>query len=85
MLCRAEIHQPTDLGVAAQASGLPPEICKDIKSDLEKAREAIVLSSDLHLTYICVPFMEDVKVDWTKLLKRSENLMVSYFILWNFS
>lgn len=60
------IFVPTHFGVAAASSGLPPEICEDIVSDLSRAREALVLASDLHLTYICVPLNEEIHVEWNR-------------------
>ena len=62
-------YRATKTGVAVQSSGLPPEICIDIMADLNRAREALVLASDLHLTYICVPLNEDIHVDWQRLLQ----------------
>jgi DNA polymerase theta len=62
-------YRATNIGVAVQSSGLPPEICIDIMADLNRAREALVLASDLHLTYICVPLNEDIHVDWQRLLQ----------------
>ena len=47
--------QPTNTGIAVHSSGLPPDICRDIVGDLEKAQKAFVLDSDLHLIYLCVP------------------------------
>ena len=63
------IYAPTNVGIAVHSSGMPPEICEDIVDDLTRAREALVLASDLHLTYICVPINEDVAVDWGRLLE----------------
>lgn len=62
----SNIFVPTHFGVAAASSGLPPEICEDIVSDLSRAREALVLSSDLHLTYMCVPLNEEIHVEWNR-------------------
>lgn len=61
------VFTPTSTGIAVHCSGLSPETCTDIVSDLSRAREALVLSSDLHLTYICVPLNEEIMVDWGRL------------------
>ena len=67
--------QPTNTGIAVHSSGLPPDICRDIVGDLEKAQKAFVLDSDLHLIYLCVPLNEDSPIDWNRLaflLKRMD-------------
>lgn len=53
-------------GKAVLASGLPPEMCMTIKADLERARESFVMTTELHLTYLCVPVMEDITPDWAR-------------------
>lgn len=46
---------PTQLGGATLASGLSPDECRVVFKELEKARRAFVLSSDLHLIYEITP------------------------------
>ena len=59
--------KPTNTGIAVHSSGLPPDVCRDIVGDLEKAQKAFVLDSDLHLIYLCVPLNEDSPIDWNRL------------------
>jgi len=69
------VWKPTKTGIAVHSSGLPPDVCRDIVGDLEKAQKAFVLDSDLHLIYLCVPLNEDTRVDWQRLaamLKRMD-------------
>ena len=68
------VFVPTSTGMAVHCSGLSPETCTDIVSDLSRAREALVLASDLHLTYICVPLNEDIIVDWGRLSEMMNDL-----------
>ena len=68
------VFAPTNTGMAVHCSGLSPEICTDIVSDLSRAREALVLASDLHLTYICVPLNEEIVVDWGRLSEMMNDL-----------
>jgi DNA polymerase theta len=63
------VWKPTNTGIAVHSSGLPPDVCRNIVGDLEKAQKAFVLDSDLHLIYLCVPLNEDTNVDWEKLAK----------------
>lgn len=53
---------PTEFGKAAMCSGLPPELCITIKADLEKARSQFVMTTELHLTYLCVPILEEINI-----------------------
>ena len=68
------VFVPTATGMAVHCSGLSPETCTDIVSDLSRAREALVLASDLHLTYICVPLNEEIIVDWGRLSEMMNDL-----------
>lgn len=68
------IYAPTSTGMAVHCSSLSPETCTDIVSDLSRAREALVLATDLHLTYICVPLNEDIVVDWGRLSEMMNDL-----------
>lgn len=61
-------YQPSPLGRAAVASGLPPELCMQIRSDLALARDGFVLTSDLHLAFLCIPATEELQPDWRRLL-----------------
>ncbi|PRW44411.1 helicase and polymerase-containing TEBICHI isoform X1 [Chlorella sorokiniana] len=57
--------QPTPFGKAVLASGLPPEDCLVLKDDLERARRSFVMTTELHLTYLCVPPAQAVAyLDW---------------------
>lgn len=59
-----EKWQPTPLGVATLASGLPPEHALLVQEDLAKAREGFCMATDLHLTYLVTPVHEELGVDW---------------------
>ena len=75
-----KVWKPTKTGIAVHSSGLPPDVCRDIVGDLEKAQKAFVLDSDLHLIYLCVPLNEDTRVDWQRLaslLKRMDAISSS--------
>lgn len=66
-------------GRAVLGSGLPPEICMLIRQDLQRARESLVLSTELHLTYLCVPVSDDVIPNWQHLHEIIHNhLSVSF-------
>lgn len=45
-----------------------------IRDDLARARESFVLTTELHLTYLCVPATEDIQPDWSRLLKMTQEL-----------
>ncbi|EFN55218.1 hypothetical protein CHLNCDRAFT_52598 [Chlorella variabilis] len=60
-------YQPTPFGKAVLASGLPPEQCLVLKDDLARARQSFVMTTELHLTYLCVPVTESLAfLDWKK-------------------
>ncbi|KAL4522889.1 hypothetical protein Ndes2526A_g07618 [Nannochloris sp. 'desiccata'] len=56
--------QPTAFGKAALGSGLPPELCLGIRSDIARARQSFVLTTELHLAYLCVPATEDKSINF---------------------
>lgn len=108
-------YTPTPLGLAASASGLPPDRCVELqvsgglerlargagcasrgpalrgdvgvrshlkpgtnspshpppfsgaKDDLVRARAGMVLTTELHLAYLCVPVTEELEPDWRTL------------------
>ncbi|KFM26455.1 DNA polymerase theta [Auxenochlorella protothecoides] len=64
-----QVYRPSPLGCAALVSGFPPERCMAIHADLQRARECIVLPSDLHLTFLCVSPTDDLIPDWRRLLQ----------------
>ena len=59
-----KLYQATQLGKAVLASGLSPESCLYIQNDLARAQEGFIMSTELHLTYLCVPVTEDIQPDW---------------------
>lgn len=44
------------------------------QADLQRARECIVLTSDLHLTFLCVSPTDDLIPDWRRLLQLVNSL-----------
>ena len=70
----AGTFQATPFGRAALGSCLPPELCMHIRDDLARARESFVLTTELHLTYLCIPATEDIQPDWPRLLKMAQTL-----------
>ena len=43
----------------------PPPV--QVKDDLGRARDAFVMSSDLHITFLCTPIQNaELKIDWAK-------------------
>lgn len=70
----SDVYHATKQGEAVLSSGLPPDMCAGIIEDLTRAREGLVLESDLHLTYICVPSTEDIYIDWSRYMKVIESL-----------
>ncbi|KAL6774134.1 POLQ1 [Auxenochlorella protothecoides x Auxenochlorella symbiontica] len=69
-----QVYRPSPLGCAALVSGFPPERCMAIHADLQRARECIVLTSDLHLTFLCVSPTDDLIPDWRRLLQLVNSL-----------
>ncbi|KAG7674872.1 hypothetical protein KSW81_002382 [Nannochloris sp. 'desiccata'] len=61
---KTETFQPTAFGKAALGSGLPPELCLGIRSDIARARQSFVLTTELHLAYLCVPATEDKSINF---------------------
>jgi hypothetical protein len=62
------------LGAAAVAANCSskrksPYAC--VQDDLARARQSFVMTTELHLTYLCVPITETVGLDW----KRFENML----------
>ncbi|KXZ52413.1 hypothetical protein GPECTOR_9g457 [Gonium pectorale] len=55
---------PTPFGKATLASSMPPEEALVVRADLERARQSLVLATDLHVTYLVTPIKEDLRVDW---------------------
>jgi DNA polymerase theta len=49
------VFRPTPFGKAALAAGVAPGDAMHIRADLSRAREAFVLTTELHLAYLCVP------------------------------
>lgn len=47
--------QPNPLGRAASAAHLEPFKATGVIADVEKARQCLILASDLHLLFLCVP------------------------------
>jgi hypothetical protein len=37
---------------------------RKVHRDLERARESLVLATDLHVTFLVTPIREDLRVDW---------------------
>lgn len=72
----AESYQPTSFGKAVLASSLPPELCMHVRSDLARARESFVLTTELHLTYLCVPPTESLAPRWDVLYALLNKLQV---------
>ncbi|RMZ56564.1 hypothetical protein APUTEX25_001411 [Auxenochlorella protothecoides] len=72
-----QVYRPSPLGCAALVSGFPPERCMAIHADLQRARECIVLTSDLHLTFLCVSPTDDLIPDWRRLLQLVNSLQAS--------
>lgn len=58
------IYEPTALGKGTLASGLPPEDALLVRKDLLQARNGLVLSTDLHMTFLITPLSEDLPIDW---------------------
>jgi hypothetical protein len=56
-------YLPTSLGKATLASGMAPEEALQIKADLSRAREAFVMSTDLHLTFLVTPPSASAEMD----------------------
>lgn len=56
--------QPSPFGKATLASSMPPEDALVVRADLERARQSLVLATDLHITYLVTPIKEDLRVDW---------------------
>ncbi|KAL4428417.1 hypothetical protein ABPG75_002506 [Micractinium tetrahymenae] len=64
---QSKTYQPTSFGKAVLASGLAPEICLVLKEDLARARQSFVMTTELHLTYLCVPITETIaQLDWKR-------------------
>ncbi|CAN6470815.1 unnamed protein product [Victoria cruziana] len=59
-----KLYSSTSLGRAAFGSSLAPEESLVVLSDLSRAREALVLASDLHLVYLVTPINVEVEPDW---------------------
>lgn len=55
---------PLPLGKATLASSLSPTDALTVKRDLEKAREGLVMSTDLHLTFLVSPIGGEINLDW---------------------
>ena len=63
-------YEPQVLGLAVNASGMPPQEALSLKEELDHARKyGIVLDDDVHLLYFCVPwnFLWKVNVNWENL------------------
>ncbi|XP_031490151.1 helicase and polymerase-containing protein TEBICHI isoform X4 [Nymphaea colorata] len=59
-----KLYSTTSLGRAAFGSSLAPEESLVVLSDLSRAREGLVLASDLHLVYLVTPINVEVEPDW---------------------
>ncbi|GFH17427.1 uncharacterized protein HaLaN_14064, partial [Haematococcus lacustris] len=58
-------YVPSPLGKATLASGMDPADALLVKQDLATAREAFVMATDLHLTYLVAPArLDDISIDW---------------------
>ncbi len=53
---------PLPLGVATQASGLAPATALLVKQDLDRARRALNLETDLHMAFLVTPVDQRVAV-----------------------
>ncbi|XP_059445323.1 helicase and polymerase-containing protein TEBICHI-like [Corylus avellana] len=69
-----ELYSITPFGRAAFGSSLSPEESLIVLDDLSRAREGLVLASDLHLVYLVTPISIDVEPDWRLYLKRFMDL-----------
>ncbi|KAL6747107.1 hypothetical protein V8C86DRAFT_3034055 [Haematococcus lacustris] len=68
-------YVPSPLGKATLASGMDPADALLVKQDLAKAREAFVMATDLHLTYLVAPArLDDISIDWAKLYNVTQAL-----------
>lgn len=52
-----------------------------MQADLEKARESFVMTTELHLTYLCVPVMEDIAPDWGRFYETVSRLQARVGLL----
>ncbi|XP_010546537.1 PREDICTED: helicase and polymerase-containing protein TEBICHI [Tarenaya hassleriana] len=59
-----KLYSTTPLGRAAFGSSLCPEESLIVLDDLLRAREGLVLASDLHMVYIVTPINVDVEPNW---------------------
>ncbi len=55
---------PCPLGKATLASAMAPEDALLVRTDLDRARQCLVLATDLHVTYLVTPIKEEMHVDW---------------------
>ena len=49
----------------------------NLRNDLERARLSFVLTTELHLTFLCVPVTEALNVDWMRFCNMMGGLHVS--------
>eukprot|EP00955_Chlamydomonas_euryale_P053603 355543-Chlamydomonas_euryale.AAC.4 len=57
--------RPTPLGTATFVSGGSPDLASRVRASLERARQGLVMSSDLHLTFLATPVDAAVQqMDW---------------------
>lgn len=47
-----------------------------LRRDLERARQSFVLTTELHLTFLCVPVTEALTVDWMRFCNMMGGLQV---------
>ncbi|GAB4817305.1 hypothetical protein N2152v2_004351 [Parachlorella kessleri] len=78
-ICWSKATQTYDclpLGKAALASGLSPEDCLLVKADLDRALDGLVLRTELHKMFLCVPVtaLGDAHIDWPKFSRVVERL-----------
>ncbi len=59
-----------------QVAVLTRTCSKLLQADLERARESFVMTTELHLTYLCVPVMEDITPDWGRFYEMVRRLQV---------
>jgi hypothetical protein len=76
LLCRCRCQLPPKLQTSALCVQTSAFVC--LQDDLARARQSFVMTTELHLTYLCVPITETVGLDW----KRFENMLGTLQVRW---
>lgn len=58
--------KPTKLGIATYGTSFSPEEILLIQTELDRAMDHMVLSDELHLTYIITPMNGLPHIDWER-------------------